>query len=172
MGVIYALLIIVAIIAVVIYVLTRKSALERRARKAERLTLNVWVEQGEPNPNTGLVSIIIGEFIDEARAKGYKIDKDVHVAFLKPDGFSAEGLPVFEIKSNAYENSVYSMENGKVKIGGIFFVPDLVVVPTQRTDAEMREVLRHELLHWCFFVADRAKYNATKVHRQGEVFEL
>lgn len=174
---IYALLIIVAIIATAIYFLTRKSPLERRARKATRQTLpsgvNIWHEVGEPWPNTVAVEQVVIDFIEEAHDKGYRLNKkDVNIAFLKPDGVSEDGLPVFEIKSTAYENSVYNIGDGKIKIGGIFYAPDLVVLPTQRDDAEMRNVLRHELIHFAHKKKSEALYNAHKVHYEGEVFEL
>ena len=67
---IYALLIIVAIIAVATYFLTRKSPLERRARKAIRQTLpseiNIWHEEGEPWPNTAVIEQTVIDFIEEA----------------------------------------------------------------------------------------------------------
>ncbi len=168
---IYALLIIVAIIAVAIYFLTRKSPLERRARKAERYGLNVLVEQGEPLPNFLTVAYIIREFLDEARDKGYHITQQVNVAFLKPDGVSETGIPVFIIKSGKYSDTQYS-DNGRMKIGGQFFPPDLIILPSQRNDDEMREVLRHELVHFAHWIGDKAKYERFKVHKDGEVFDL
>lgn len=174
---IYALLIIVAIIATAIYFLTRKSPLERRARKAIRKVMpsgvTVLYEEGEPYPNVLAVEQTVIDFIEEAYDKGYRLNRGgVQIAFLKPDGVSEDGIPVFEIKSTAYENSVYNIGDGKIKIGGIFFSPDLVVLPTQRDDAEMRNVLRHELIHFAHKSKSEALYNAHKVHYEGEVFEL
>ncbi len=168
---IYALLIIVAIIAVATYFLTRKSPLERRARKAVRLTENVWVEQGEPYPNVGSVDDMLRTFLDEAEAKGYHINQEVNIAFLKPDGVSETGIPVFIIKSGKYSDTEYS-SNGRMKIGGQFFPPDLIILPSQRNDDEMREVLRHELVHFAHWIGDKAKYERFKVHKDGEVFDL
>ena len=171
---IYAILIIAAIIGTVLYFRLRKSPLERRARKAVRKVMpsgvTVLHEEGEPYPNVLAVEQVVIDFIEEAYDKGYRLNRgDVSIAFLKPDGVS-EGVPIFIIKSGKYSESEYD-NDGKMKIAGQFFPSDLIVLPSQNDVAQLRSVLRHELLHWCYFVADRAKYNATKIHH-GEVFEL
>jgi len=176
MEVIYALLIIVAIIATAIYFLTRKSPLERRARKAIRKVMpsgvTVLYEEGEPYPNVLGVEQVVIDFIEEAYDKGYRLNRgDVQIAFLKPDGVSETGIPVFLIKTGNYHDTEYVV-NGRMKIGGQFFPPDLIILPSQRDDNEMREVLRHELIHFAHFCGDKAKYEQFKVHRDGEVFDL
>lgn len=153
----------------------RGNTLERRAKnntshKALPSGVNVRVEHDEPYPNVLAVEQTVLDFIEKAYDKGYRLNRgDVAIAFLKPDGIH-NGIPIFEIKSGSYERSEFD-KGDKMKIAGQYFPPSLIVLPSQTDIGQLREILRHELLHWCYWVADRPKYEATK-HHNGSVFEL
>lgn len=177
MDVILLLIIIIVVAAVIGYFVTRKTRLERRAHKNtyEKVLpsgITIWIENGEPYPSTAVLETVVIEFIEQAHDRGYRLQRnEMVIAFLKPDGVSDTGLPIFEINSDDYRKSRYD-NNGTMKIAGQYFPPSLIVLPTQRDDGELREILRHELLHLCLAKYDPDRYDDTKIHVPGEEFTL
>ena len=94
-----------------------------------------------------------------------------HVVFLK-GVLGSDGYPYIELDAGDYKGTEYD-KAGKIHAAGEYRSNlDMLVIPLagNQTEHYLEEIAEHEATHRIYFMRDRVRFEATRVHRAGEVF--